>query len=283
MPPLRAQVAVVTDSTAYLPDGVAAASGVVVVPLHVIVGARTGREGLDISPTEVAAALTERRVKVSTSRPTPAELASAYRACGATRIVSVHLSGDLSGTVDAAQLASAEVAAEGIEVRVVDSRSIVMGLGFAVLRAAEQAARGADLAAVAQAAQAHSGTTLFYVDTLEHLRKGGRIGTAAALVGAALMVKPLLQMVEGKIAPLEKVRTAAKALARLEELAVQAAGEHDVDVAVHHLAAPEKAAALAERLRQRLPKLGALHLCEVGAVVGAHVGPGLLGVVVARR
>ena len=124
---------------------------------------------------------------------------------------------------------------------------------------------------------------LFYVDTLEHLRRGGRIGAAAALVGTALAVKPLLHVVDGRIAPLEKVRTASKALARLEDLAVQRAADDPVDVAVHHLAAGEKAAALAERLRSRLPQLVDLHVSEVGAVVGAHVGPGLLGVVVSRR
>ena len=276
-------VVVVTDSTAYLPAGLAAARGVVVVPLHVIIGATSGREGEQVSPADVAAALTDRRVKVSTSRPTPAELAAVYRGCGATQVVSVHLSGDLSGTVEAAQLAAAEVAADGIEVRVVDSRSVVMGLGFAVLRAAEQAAQGAGASVVAAAAQASTTTTLFYVDTLEHLRRGGRIGTAAALVGAALMVKPLLHVLDGRIAPLEKVRTASRAIARLEELAVTAAGAAAVDVAVHHLAAGEKAAALAERLHDRLPGLVGLQVSEVGAVVGAHVGPGLLGVVVSPR
>ena len=285
MPPVS--IVVVTDSTAYLPAGLAAEHAVVVVPLHVIIGQTSGREGIEVSPGDVAAALGERRVKVSTSRPTPAELVAAYRACSVGRsspqIVSVHLSGDLSGTVEAAQLAAAEVAADGIEVRVVDSRSVVMGLGFAVLRAAEAAARGADLDEVVAAAQAGGATTLFYVDTLEHLRRGGRIGAAAALVGTALMVKPLLHVLDGRIAPLEKVRTASRAIARLEELAVTAAGTSDVDVAVHHLAAGDKAAALAERLRARLPALRSLQVSEVGAVVGAHVGPGLLGVVVSRR
>lgn len=276
-------VAVVTDSTAYLPDGVAHERGVFVVPLHVVLGARTGKEGVDVSPAEVAVALTERRLHVSTSRPTPAEFVAVYRTSGASRIVSVHLSGDLSGTVDAARLAAEEVAVDGIEVRVVDSRSIVMGLGFAVIRAAEAAARGGDLDAVAGAALARAGTTLFYVDTLEHLRRGGRIGAAAALVGAALAVKPILHVIDGKIAPLEKVRTASKAVARLEDLAVEAAADGEVDIAVHHLAAQEKADGLAERLGKRVPGLRSLYLSEVGAVVGAHVGPGLLGVVVSRR
>ena len=278
-------VAVVTDSTAYLPPGTAAQYGVAEVPLHVVLGNRTGTENLEVSPGDVAAALTERRISVSTSRPTPAEFAAVYRSLGVSCIVSVHLSAELSGTWEAAVLAAAELEAEGVEVRVVDSRNLAMGLGFPVLAAAQVAAEGGDAAAVEKAALDSAATidTLFYVDTLEHLRRGGRIGAAAALVGTALAVKPLLHVTDGRIAPLEKVRTASKALARLEDLAVQRAGDGDVDVAVHHLAAGEKAAELAERLRARLPRLGALHVSEVGAVVGAHVGPGLLGVVVSRR
>lgn len=278
-------VAVVTDSTAYLPEGVAESSAVSVVPLHVVLGSRTGTEGAEVSPQDVASALAERRLQVSTSRPTPAELADVYRATAATRIVSVHLSAELSGTYDAAVLAAAEVEPDGIEVLVVDSATIAMGLGFSVLAAARAAAAGGDLEAVADAARATAAETsvLFYVDTLEHLRRGGRIGAAAALVGTALAVKPLLHVTGGRIAPLEKVRTASKALARLEELAVDRAGDGPVDVAVHHLAAGEKAQALADRLLERIPGLDSVHVSEVGAVVGAHVGPGLLGVVVSRR
>jgi len=278
-------VAVVTDSTAYLSPGLADEHGVAEVPLHVVLGARTGMEGLEVSPADVASALAERRVQVSTSRPTPAEFVGLYRGLGASSVVSVHLSAELSGTCDAATLAAAEVAADGIEVRVVDSRSLAMGLGFAVLAAARAASDGGDLDAVEAAAvrRAASTDTIFYVDTLEHLRRGGRIGAAAALFGTALAVKPLLHVSDGRIAPLEKVRTASKALARLEDLAVQRAGDGEVDLAVQHLAAPERAAELGQRLRARVPRLGELHVSEVGAVVGAHVGPGLLGVVVSRR
>lgn len=274
-------VAVVTDSTSYLPAGVA--PEVTVVPLHVVLGRRTGREGLEVSPEEVARALSERRLEVSTSRPTPAEFARAYRATGAREVVSVHLSAALSGTYDAAVLGAREVAEEGIDVRVVDSRNLAMGLGFSVLAAAAAAADGLEAAVRAARERADRTANLFYVDTLEHLRKGGRIGAASALLGTALAVKPLLHLVQGAIAPLEKVRTSARALARLEELAVVRAGDDAVDVAVQHLAAPERAAAIAARLRERLPALGDLHLSEVGAVVGAHVGPGMLGVVVSKR
>lgn len=278
------RVAVVTDSTAYLPDRVAEREGIGIVPLHVVLGRRTGVEGREVSPADVAAALSERRVEVSTSRPTPAEFAEAYRSTGRSCLVSVHLSQHLSGTHDAALLAAREVAGEGIVVRVVDSGSIAMGLGFAVLAASGRAASGGTADEVDQAARkAAAGTTcLFYVDTLEHLRRGGRIGAASALLGTALAVKPLLHVVEGRIAPREKVRTSAKALSRLVELAVAAAEDRPVDVAVHHLAAPERAASLAASLRERLPALRVLHLSEVGAVVGAHVGPGALAVVVCR-
>ena len=277
------RVAVVTDSTAYLPAGMARAHGITVVPLHVVLGNRTGSE-LDVPPSEVAAALRERRVQVTTSRPTPAELAAAYRGCGAQQVVSVHLSGELSGTGDSARIAAREVAADGIEVAVVDSRSIAMGMGFAVLAAAKKAAAGARLDAVVTAAGlVERTTTLFYVDTLEHLRRGGRMTAASALLGTALSVKPLLVVKEGRIGLREKVRTFSRALARMQALVAEASGDGLVDVAVHHLEAPERAKLLADSLHANLPGLRSLHTSEVGAVVGAHVGPGLLGVVVCRR
>ncbi len=276
------RVAVLTDSTAYLPDGVAEKYGIVVVPLHVVLGSWSGRDGLEVSPADVAQALGERRVQVSTSRPTPTEMAAAYRDTGAREVVSVHLSAALSGTADSARLAALEVAADGIEVQVVDSRSIAMGLGFAVVAAAEAATGGASLEHVVAAADVDT-TSLFYVDTLEHLRRGGRMTATSALMGAALAVKPLLVVRDGTIVLLEKVRTFSKALARLEALVLDAAGDGLVDVAVQHLAAPARAAQLADDLRATVPGLQAMYVSEVGAVVGAHVGPGLLGVVVWRR
>ncbi|MCW2501640.1 MAG: hypothetical protein JWN87_3316, partial [Frankiales bacterium] len=216
------RVAVVTDSTSYLPDGVAEKYDVRVVPLHVVLGGWSGKEATEVSPADVAAALGERRVQVSTSRPTPGQLAAAYRATGAAQVVSVHLSAELSGTADSARMAAQHVAADGIEVRVVDSRSIAMGLGFAVIAAAEAAAGGADLDCVAAAAEQTDTTALFYVDTLEHLRRGGRMTATSALLGTALAVKPLLVVKDGSIGLLEKVRPLSKALARHEELVVQA-------------------------------------------------------------
>ena len=278
------RVAVVTDSTSYLPPELAAEHGIEVVPLQVVIGGTAYDEGGGASSDTVAAALRS-WTPVTTSRPGPAAFAQAYEraaARGCDGVVSVHLSSQMSGTVDSAQLAAKE---SPLRAEVVDSGSLGMGLGFAVLAAARAAAAGASVEDVAQTAsdRAQASAVIFYVDTLEHLRRGGRIGPAAALLGSALSVKPLLHLVEGHIEPLEKVRTSSRAIARLEELAAQRAGTGEVDVAVHHLANPDRASALAERLRGRLPGLVDLHVSEVGAVVGAHVGPGMLAVVVAPR
>jgi len=279
-----ARVAVVTDSTSYLPAELVTEHGIEVVPLQVVIGGTAYDEGGGTSSDTVAEALRS-WTPVTTSRPGPAAFAQAYELAaqrGCDGVVSVHLSSQMSGTVDSAQLAAKEAP---IRTEVVDSRSLGMGLGFAVLSAARAAAEGGSVDDVAQVAsdRAHASSAIFYVDTLEHLRRGGRIGPAAAFVGSALSVKPLLHLVDGHIEPLEKVRTSSRAIARLEELAVQKAGTAPVDIAVHHLANPERAAALAEKLRDRLPGLVDLHLSEVGAVVGAHVGPGMLAVVVAPR
>jgi DegV family protein with EDD domain len=277
-------VAVVTDSTAYLPRELTDGYGIHVVPLYVVLAGRSGREGLDITPEDVARTLATRGKTVSTSRPTPGDFVAAYRHAldaGAQHLVSIHLSGELSSTSDAARLAASQVG-EHI-VTVIDSRSAAMGTGFAVLAAARSAAAGADCAEVARTARdtAAATRTLFVVDTLEHLRRGGRIGSATAVLGSALAVKPVLHVVDGRVVPLEKVRTATRAVNRLVQRAVEAAGEGPVSVAVHHLAAADRAERLAADLRDRLPQLRELHVSELGAVVGAHVGPGAVGVVVA--
>ncbi len=277
-------VAVVTDSTAYLPSGAADALGIRVVPLQVIVGGGVRAEGAEIGPDEVAEAL-RRGHAVSTSRPSPTLFAAIYReafAAGASSVVSVHISAEMSGTLDAARLAAGGV--DG-EVLIVDSRSVGMGMGFAVLAGADAAQAGAHADAVVDAVNRTLAATqaFFYVDTLEFLRRGGRIGAARALLGSALSVKPLLCLREGRIEPLERVRTSVKAMARLQDIAVEAAGDDPVSVAVHHLAAPTRAEELAQALDLRLPKLDELVTTEAGAVVGAHTGPGMLAVVICKR
>lgn len=278
------RVAVVTDSTSTLPESVVAARSVIVVPLQVVIGSRSYDEGDGADAAAVADAL-RARTPVSTSRPPPQTFLSVYERAaraGAEAVVSIHLSGELSGTCESAQLAARQAP---IPVETVDSRHLGMGTGYAVIAALDALDAGATAEAAADAARARSAATtaLFYVDTLEHLRRGGRIGAAAKLLGSALAVKPLLQVDDGVIVGLEKVRTAARAVSRLEALAVEAAGSADVDLAVAHLANAERADELADRLRARVPGMEQMVVGAVGAVIGAHVGPGMLAVVVAPR
>lgn len=281
-------VAVVTDSTASLPPDVVAERGIVVVPLQVVIGADVYDEGSGGATPELVAQALKEWTPVSTSRPTPAALLEVYEQAardGADEIVSIHLSGDMSGTFESAQLAARDAS---IPVVAVDSRQVGVATGYAALAAADAVDSGASAHEAATAARnrAAASSSLFYVDTLEYLRRGGRIGAAAALVGGALAVKPLLKIEDGKVASLERVRTAGRALARLEELAVQAAGDDPVDVCVAHLASPDRAAQLTTHLTSRLAGNleGREVWCgELGAVLGAHVGPGMLAVCVAPR
>jgi DegV family protein with EDD domain len=275
--------AVVTDSTAHVTADEAAELAVQVVPLDIIISGRTGHDGVDVHAEQVAAALRAWE-PVSTSRPTPARFLAAYekaRDAGAQQVVSVHLSGQLSGTVDAARLAAREAS---LPVTVVDSHQIGLGFGFAVLDAARRAAAGADAAEVADVAErgCAAAQTLFYVDTLEYLRRGGRIGAASAFLGGVLAVKPLLEVAQGRIEPLEKVRTASRALSRLQDLAVhRVSGSGPVRVGVHHLDAAERAEMVRAALVERLPQASTSVVRELGAVIGAHVGPGVVAVVIA--
>ena len=281
--------ALVTDSTAYLPADLLEGLSVGVVPLHVVIGGKEHAEGVDIDAAAVASALRS-FVPVSTSRPAPAAFLSRYEeaaAAGATAVVSVHISGDMSSTIGGAELAAASAP---VPVTVVDSRALGMAMGHAVLAGARLAARGGSAEDVASVVRqtCEASTVVFYVDTLEYLRRGGRIGKAGALLGSALAIKPILGLRDGHIVPLERVRTSTRAIARLEEMAVEAAsappaGASGMDVAVHHLDSAERAERLAERLGARLGGAVGVRVVELGAVVGAHVGPGTLAVAVVPR
>lgn len=277
LPPVR----VVTDSTACLPPAAPGVPAPLVVPLRVLAPDGEHREGLDLAPADVAERI-EAGERLTTSQPPPEDLAAAYRDAartGARAIVAVHLSGALSGTVDAAVRAGQRAM---LPVRVVDSRTVAMGLGFAAQAAAACAAAGAGAAHVAdRAAQvAGSGRTLFLVDSLDHLRRGGRLSAGAAALGTALGVRPLLEVRDGRIQTVQRVRTRAAAVDRLVALAVaHAAGCAAPAVAVHHLGAEDRAQAVAARLAAELGVTPVV--TPVGAVLGAHAGPGALAVVVA--
>lgn len=278
--------ALVTDSTAMLPPELAAQRGIVVVPLQVVIGAEVHDEGSpEATPERVAQALRE-FLPVSTSRPTPAAMLAVYEslaARGAEEVLSLHLSAEMSGTYESAQLAARQAP---LPVTTVDSRQVGAATGYAALAAADVLDAGGSVAEAADAARrrAQASTSVFYVDTLEYLRRGGRIGAASALFGGALAVKPLLSIEAGRVTTLEKVRTASRALGRLADLAVEAAGDQQVDLCVAHLASPDRAGSLRDELADRLA--GQLSgrtawFGELGAVLGAHVGPGMVAVCVA--
>lgn len=294
--------------------------GLRVVPLDVLVGAERHVEGVDLSPADLLAAL-QSGAHVSTSQPPPAAFAAAYRAAaeaGAREVVSVHLSGELSGTVSAARLAAADAP---VPVHVVDSAVTVMALGYAALAAARHAAGqpadpegslldgppaplaappgrftervtrwmsrpdapvlpdGAEVARVATERSTGS-RSWFLVDSLDHLRRGGRLSAPAAALGTVLGVRPLLTLEEGRVVVAEKVRTRRAARERLETVArTHAATRGRVRVAVHHLGQDELAADLVAQV-ERWPDVVEVVACETSAAIAAHVGPGLLALVV---
>jgi len=282
-----AGVAVVTDSTSSLDPAQAASADITIIPLQVVID-DISRPESEVLPRDVAGALRAGR-QVSTSRPTPEVIGNTYAElarAGYDAIVSVHLSSKISGTYGAARVAAASV---DIPVIVVDSMSLAMAVGFAALTGAGLARSGAAPQEVVASVRRRTAaaTTYFYVDSLEYLRRGGRIGPAAAMLGSALAVKPLLTVANGEIRPCERVRTESKALSRLEELSLDAltqAGQSNgaVDVAVHHLDNPDGARRLVNRLSGQVPS-GNILVSEVSAVLGVHVGPGTLGIVVSPR
>lgn len=283
--PPPARVAVVTDSTASLTAAEAARWGIEVVPLDVAADGMRYADGVDLTPDALVALLDSGR-RLTTSQPPPAAFAAAYAAAaqrGAVEVVSVHLSGDLSGTVRAAGLA-AQLAP--LPVHVVDTRSTGTGLGFAAIaaaRAARDLMTGAEVATVADRV-GRSTAAWFVVDSLEHLRRGGRLSGAAAAFGTVLGLRPVLTLREGRIEVAERVRTRRAARDRLQQLAVDEVHRRGTpaQVAVQHLGRPEVAADLAERVREAAG-LDEVAVREVGAVLGGHLGIGVLAVMIADR
>jgi DegV family protein with EDD domain len=282
------RTAVVTDSAAALPaDWIAALSGdgrLTVIPMPVMVGEEIYGEGEDDITETISLALATGR-SVKTSRPSPGQFEQAFLAAerrGYEAVVSIHISGGLSGTADAARLAAGRVA---IPVEVLDSGTVGMAQGMGVQAAVMAAADGQDAAAVRTLAEEHLSRTkvYFYVPSLEQLRRGGRIGAAASLLGTMFAIKPILAVDGGKIVPLEKVRSAAKAVARLEEIAAaDAASRPDgqVRLAVHHFGNPAEAEQLAARLAAELPNCPPAQISSLPAVLAAHAGLGVLAVIV---
>ena len=279
------QVAVVTDSTANLPPEMAAARDVTVVPLYVVFGPdRTERES-DI--TDYPAFFEELRGSESlpsTSQPSVGDFMSAYQPLLADGldIVSIHISAGLSGTYDSAVQAAEQLARDGEggeRIQVIDSETVAGALGLVVLGACAAAARdGATHASVEEHTRATRAELKmwFAVDTLEFLKRGGRIGAASAWIGSTLRIKPILT-VESELTPVERVRTSSRAFERLVEYA-RRRHESGADAwVVQHIAAEDEARRLAERCTEVFGR-GPEFVSEIGPVVGTHAGPGLLGI-----
>lgn len=284
-------IAVVTDSTASLTPDLCREHGIHVVPLHVVVDGTERAEGEGGDPAWVVEAL-RRKADVSTSRPSPATFLRVYEEAakgGAEAIISVHLSDSLSGTADSARSAALE---SPVPVHVVDSRSIGMVVGFAAIGATRDATAGRAVEEVVERMERRlvGSSVRLLVHTLERLRRGGRIGGAAALLGSALAVKPVLHVEDGQVEPLERVRTASRAIARLQALTEADCADlpewaDGVEIAVQHIDADERATALADALTESLGEhtSGPVETTTLSAVVAAHVGLGTIGVALLPR
>ncbi len=273
-------VIVVTDSSARLPDAMIAEWGIRVVPLHILVDGNDLRDGVDQTPADLY------QRQVTTAGASPTELSAVYReALSDSRgdgVVAVHISNELSSTLGAAQHAAREF--DGA-VRVVDSKSAAMGTGFVALAAARAARDGGDLSTVAAQAEAtvprvHA---FLVVQRLENLRRSGRIGAAASWLGTALALKPLLRIDDGKLVLAQRVRTTSKATVAMVEHVLAAVGEQRAALAVHHVDNPAGAAEVAATLAAALPGCGPAVVTDLGPVLGVHLGPGAVGVVLATE
>lgn len=275
-------VGIVTDSTSYLPESVVTELGIEVVQLQVISNGIAYNEVDGITVDQVTLSLRANK-PVTTSRPNPELFVAAYQRLisnGADSIVSAHLSSEISGTFESALLASRSLSCP---IAVIDSRGIAMMLGFAVQAGAQLAKSGGDFAEVGDLIKRKSlgSSIFFYVDSLEFLERGGRINAVQARMGTAMNLKPILHMINGKVEQRELVRTREKALNRMVDL-VCAAARIKSQIAVHHVAAPSSAEDLAQQLRIRTG-LKDIAVSAVGAVVGTHVGPGAIAIVVSPQ
>jgi DegV family protein with EDD domain len=273
----KASVAIVTDSTSDLPPDLAASHSITVVPLTLNFDGQSLLDGVDIRPDEFYRRLPGVATHPTTSQPSPGRFAEAYSALLADHdsVISIHISEKLSGTY-ASALQAADMT-DPKRVRVVDSQLVSMSLGLITLVASAMASKGADVEAIESKVlnmRAHV-QTYFSVATLEFLRRGGRIGRAGALLGSVLQVKPVLCIRDGQVTPLERVRTFERALTRVVELTREVDRGHGVCVIVGHA----DAQADAERVGRELePIAETLMIQPLGPVVGAHAGPGVVGV-----
>jgi DegV family protein with EDD domain len=273
-------VAVVTDSTAYIPDAALNGLDIPVIPLWLIWDDERYRDGVDIDPQTFYRRLQERDTIPSTSQPSVGEFVDFYRRVAEEKetnsIVGAYISSKISGTVASAEAAAAQV--PELDVTVINSFSTSMGLGFVALAAAREAAGGsvADVVAAAKAVQERL-TVLFVVDTLEYLHKGGRIGGAKRFLGTMLNIKPLLYLNDGQVEAMGQVRTKRRAIMEMLEVAEERLhGEQMAEVAVIDVDDREESDTVVEMVSKRFD-VSTVYQTPVSPVIGTHAGPGTVG------
>lgn len=274
----NAKVAIVVDSTAYLPPAIIEQYQMSVVPLLVNWDDQSLRDNVDITPDQFYQRLKTSKTMPTTSQPSPGDFKTAFEKAAQTAeaIVCLTISEPLSGTYASAMAAKQMV---DIPVEVVDSRSAAMGLGMMAIAAARAAEQGASHVEIADLVRSiiPKMRLLFVVDTLEFLHRGGRIGGASRYIGTLLSIKPILHLDDGKIQPLERVRTKSKALNHILGIMAEEADMKKTHVSIIHAAAANEAHQLHGRIQELEPRQ--LYLSEISPVIGTHTGPGALGLV----
>ena len=272
--------AIVLDSTADYPDAPAQHPNFRIVPLYVRFGDESFRDYVELGPRDFYERLRTSETTPTTSQPTPGDFLAAYEQLGSyERIFSVHIAGELSGTAESARRAGDELG--GDRVRVVDSRTASAAIAMLALAIQRRLARGTTDEEVAALVERYTreAKLLFTVDTLEFLRRGGRIGRARAMAGQLLNVKPILTITEGEVVPIKRVRGNQKAFQEFVNEFESTAGPDapELKVGIAHADAPEREAALQELVRRTRPQATVELSTSLGAVVGAHAGPGTVG------
>lgn len=276
------RIAVVTDSTAYIPDEALNGLDIPMIPLWLIWGDDRYRDGVDIDPHAFYQRLRTSQDFPTTSQPSVGEFVDFFRRVAQEKqtdtIVGAYISSGISGTVASAQAARAQL--PELDITVIDSLSTSMGLGFTVLAAARTAAAGGSLEEVVATAEEVRDrmNVLFTVDTLEYLHRGGRIGGAKRFLGTVLNIKPLLHLEGGCVEPLAQVRTKRKAVAHMLDVADERlGGKRMAEAAVLDVDSPEEGDALAEQVQERFD-ISPVSRTTVSPVIGAHTGPGTVGI-----
>jgi DegV family protein with EDD domain len=273
------KVAIVTDSSPYIPDQIIQENDIHVVPLTVIWGDENYYDGVDITPVEFYQRLETAKVMPSTSQPSVADFEVLFRSLNQKGydILAVLISEDLSGTISSATQAKKMLPEANIEI--VNSRTLAMALGFQVLAAARAANQGANLQEckrIVLEARENAGV-IFVLDTLEFLHRGGRIGGAKRFVGTLLNVKPVLAIQDGLVVPLDSVRTEKKALEKIVELIEErTAGKKNIRLATLHANNPDTAQYILDQAMEKIPAVEQV-FSEVSPVLGTHAGPGAVG------